>query len=252
MIVAPHADKGLDILHGTGALKAILPEVSSLVGFGGGEWGDKDIWKHTKTVVLQADARLETRWGALFHDIGKIKTRAIVNGEVHFLGHETVGARMFEKLERRTGLFKQDESLRGTIHFLVLNHLRASGYDSSWTDSAVRRFAREMGCQLGNLMNLTRADLTTGNPRKRARILNGLDELEYRIRKLAEEDAKVPLLPSGIGDAIMKAFNLPPSRLIGKIKKTLETMVESGEISQGLPLEDYITIIQNDRSRFEL
>jgi poly(A) polymerase len=252
VIVAEHPDHGLEMLQRGGALKFLLPEVNSLVGFGGGEWGDKDIWKHTKTVVLQAEARLETRWGALFHDIGKLKTRALHNGEVHFLGHETVGAKMFVKLEKRLRLFGKEEALRDTIHFLVLNHLRASGYSSDWTDSAVRRFAKEMGCQLGNLMSLTRADLTTANARKRNKILAGLDELEQRIKKLAEEDAKPPTLPAGIGDAIGLAFGIPPSKQLGDVRRTLEKRVLNGEVPQGLMIDEYVDLIRNDRERYGL
>jgi hypothetical protein len=48
---------------------------------------------------------------------------------------------------------------KGTVHFLILHHLRASQYDASWTDSAVRRFTKEMGCGLDDVLNLSRADL---------------------------------------------------------------------------------------------
>jgi poly(A) polymerase len=143
VMIGQYADEGLDSLLATGVLDAILPEVKAMVGFGDGEWRHKDVWKHTKQVVTQAVPRIEVRYGALFHDIGKVKTRSISpDGEVHFFGHAEVGARMFDKLERRGKLFASDESLRAEIRFLVLHHLRASQYDGKWTDSAVRRFAR--------------------------------------------------------------------------------------------------------------
>ena len=70
-------EAGLDMLLACGALGALLPEVGALVGFGDGEWRHKDVWKHTKQVVRQAVPRLEVRWAALFHDVGKVKTRSI-------------------------------------------------------------------------------------------------------------------------------------------------------------------------------
>ncbi|HEX3773167.1 MAG TPA: HD domain-containing protein, partial [Polyangiaceae bacterium] len=146
VMLGEYAGDGLDSLLTTGALDALLPEVKAMVGFGDGEWRHKDVWKHTKQVVTQSVQRIEVRYSALFHDIGKVRTRSISpSGEVHFFGHAEVGARMFDKLERRERLFAKDETLRDEVRFLVLHHLRASQYDGKWTDSAVRRFAREIG-----------------------------------------------------------------------------------------------------------
>lgn len=246
-------EAGLDALLAAGALDAMLPEVRALVGFGDGEWRHKDVWKHTKQVVRQAVPRLEVRWAALLHDVGKVKTRSISpEGEVHFFGHAEVGARMFDKLERRMRLFVAEPELETTIRFLILHHLRANQYEASWTDSAVRRFAREMGGHLDDLLCLSRADITTKRPEKKRRGLEQISELAGRIRTLAEEDAKVPPLPSGIGDAIMKAFGLPPSRLVGDVKRALEAAVEAGEIAPGLEAEAYVQFLAENAGRFGL
>lgn len=242
---------GLDTLLESGALRVIFPEVHAMVGFGDGEWRHKDVWKHTKQVVRQAVPRLEVRWASLFHDIGKVKTRSISpDGKVHFLGHAEVGTRMFDKLDRRVAMFSSEPALRDTVRFLILHHLRANQYDPSWTDSAVRRFARELGAHLDDLLCLARADITTKRPEKKRKGLNQIEELAARISKLAAEDAKLPPLPSGIGDAVMKAFGLPPSRLVGEIKKKLEDAVAAGEIEERLPSEDYVAFIARDRARF--
>jgi poly(A) polymerase len=242
---------GLDALLATGALHAIFPEVHALVGFGDGEWRHKDVWKHTKQVVRQAVPRLEVRWAALFHDIGKIKTRTISpEGKVHFLGHAEVGTRIFERLDRRTPLFAHEPALKTAVHFLILHHLRANQYDPSWTDSAVRRFARELGEHLEDLLCLARADITTKRPEKKRKGLSQISELADRIRRLAEEDARVPPLPTGIGDAIVKAFALKPSPKIGEIKRALEMAIGSGEIQARQELEAYVAFIQENRERF--
>ena len=142
---------------------------------------------------------------------------------------------MFDKLERRIGMFSPEPALRDTVRFLVLHHLRANQYDPNWTDSAVRRFARELGAHLDDLLCLARADITTKRPEKKRKGLNQIEELAGRIAQLAAEDAKQPPLPSGIGDAVMKAFGIPPSRQIGEIKKQLEDAIASGEIEERLP-----------------
>jgi len=251
LIMGEDPEVGLDVLLEAGVLKVLFPEVHAMVGFGDGEWRHKDVWKHTKQVVRQAVPRLEVRWASLFHDIGKTKTRSFdPNGKVHFLGHAEVGTRMFDKMERRIGMFGPEPALRDTVRFLVLHHLRANQYDPNWTDSAVRRFARELGSHLDDLLCLARADITTKRPEKKRKGLNQIDELAGRIGRLAAEDAKLPPLPTGVGDAVMKAFDIPPSRKIGEIKKALEAMIASGEIEERLPCEAYVEIVGKDRARF--
>lgn len=253
MIVSEHADLGLDSLLDCGVLDILLPEVKQMVGFGDGEWRHKDVWKHTKQVVRQAAPRLEVRWAALFHDIGKIKTRSFgPGGEVHFFGHAEVGARMFDKLERREGLFHDDGALRETIRFLVLHHLRASQYDGQWTDSAIRRFAREMGTHLDDLLCLSRADITTKRPEKKRRGIDMINQLADRITVLAAEDAEIEPLPKGVGNDIMKAFGIPPSRRVGDLKNALEAAVEAGEIPAQQESQFYVDFLAQNKARFGL
>lgn len=253
VIMGAYAEEGLDSLLATGVLDALLPEVKAMVGFGDGEWRHKDVWKHTKQVVSQSAARLEVRWAALFHDIGKVRTRTISpGGEVHFFGHAEVGARMFDKLDKRERLFKGDGALNRSVRFLVLHHLRASQYDGKWTDSAIRRFAREMGGHLDDLLCLSRADITTKRPEKKRRGVAMIDELSKRIGELAAEDAILPLLPSGIGDDIMAAFELAPSRLIGDMKRALEAAIEAGEIPPRQDSPFYVEFIARHKQRFGL
>jgi poly(A) polymerase len=239
LMLGRRPDAGLDALLEIGALDAWLPEISCMVGFGDGEWRHKDVWKHTKQVVWQSVPRINVRWGALLHDIGKIKTRSVGdNGEVHFFGHSEVGAAMFKKrLARRLGF---EGELRERVHFLILHHLRASQYDGSWTDSAVRRFAREMGEGLKDLLDLSRADITTKRPEKRKRGLRQISELSRRVKELAALDAKVAPLPKGLGTAISDTFGIPPSKRLGELRKALELRCESGELPSQQPIEFYL------------
>jgi poly(A) polymerase len=251
VVMSDDPERGLDELLEAGALAALFPEVHAMVGFGDGEWRHKDVWKHTKQVVRQSVPRLEVRWAALFHDIGKIKTRSITaDGKVHFLGHAEVGTRMFDKLDRRLGMFAYEQSLKDTVRFLILHHLRANQYSPDWTDSAVRRFARELGEHLDDLLCLARADITTKRPEKKRRGLQQIEDLQHRIGRLAEEDARVPPLPSGIGDALMRAFGLPPSRKVGDVKSALDQAVAAGEIAPQQEAEAYVEFVRANRERF--
>lgn len=252
LLCARHADVGLEVLLQIGFIGAVLPELTKIVGFGDGE-SHKDVWRHTKQVVIQCLPRLPVRWAALFHDVGKPRTRSVApDGTVHFFHHAEEGARMFERLDRRLGLFAADAQLGADIRFLILHHQRAHQYEEEWTDSAVRRFARDVGGALDDLMALSRADMTTKRREKRRRFLFQLKDLQDRIAALAAEDAKEPPLPKGLGDELMRAFALPPSRLIGDLRRALEVAVEAGELPAGQSAEVYIEFVRGQRERFGL
>ena len=225
-----------------------------MVGFGDGEWRHKDVWKHTKQVVRQAVPRLEVRWAALLHDIGKVKTRSISPEGRGPLLRPRRGRRPHVRQDGppRPALRRRDDAFKGSVRFLILHHLRASQYDASWTDSAVRRFAKEMGGALDDLLALSRADITTKRPEKKRKGLRQISDLAERVRMLAEQDAVVPPLPSGIGDEMMKAFGLPPSRRIGELKKALEACVDQGEVASHQPAEAYIAFLRANAGRFGL
>jgi poly(A) polymerase len=252
VLMARHADVGLQVLLDIGCIEALLPELTKIVDFGDGE-SHKDVWVHTKQVVIQSVPRLPVRWSALMHDIGKPRTRSVApDGAVHFFHHAEEGARMFERLDRRLGLFASDPELGAEIRFLILHHQRAHQYEEEWTDSAVRRFARDIGASLDDLMALSRADMTTKRRDKRRRFLYQLKDLQDRIAALAAEDAKEPALPKGLGDELMRAFELPPSRLIGDLRKALEVAVQSGELAGGQSADVYIEFVRGQRARFGL
>ncbi|MGB5366089.1 MAG: HDIG domain-containing metalloprotein [Polyangiales bacterium] len=244
-------EPGLDAIESVGGLDAWLPEVAAMVGFGDNEWRHKDVWKHTKQVVKQSVPRIEVRWGALLHDIGKPKTRRIdERGNVSFHGHAEVGAAMFRKrVADRLG-FEGEQ--RERIHFLILHHLRAAQYDDSWTDAAVRRFYKQMGEGLRDLLDLSRADITTKRPEKRRRGVRQISLLAKHIRDLQEEDSRVAPLPKGLGTVIMKEFGVPPSKRLGDLMKQLEDSVEAGDVESEQPAEYYIAYLAAHRDEFGL
>lgn len=227
-IMGRDVDLALEWMHQAGILRVLFPELEAtvdLVQEAGRQ--HKDVWAHTKQVVKQTVRRPLVRWAALLHDIGKVPTRTFTPEGVHFHGHAEVGARMFDKVQPRFS-FARDE--RQTIRFLIKHHLRTNQYSDAWTDSAVRRFHREMGAHMIDLLDLSRADITSKRPGRRKQLLEQIAALADRVDHLAEEDAKQPPLPGGVGNAIMDAFELAPSRLIGDLKRQLEGAIEKGEL----------------------
>lgn len=228
VLMGRDVDAALEWLHATGILRLLFPELEAtvdLVQEPGRQ--HKDVWAHTKQVVRQTVRKPLVRWAALLHDIGKVPTRTYTDDGVHFHGHAEVGARMFDKIHQRFA-FARDE--RQEIRFLVKHHLRTNQYSDQWTDSAVRRFHREMGPFMTDLLDLSRADITSKRPGRRKALLEQIAALADRVARLAEEDAKLPPLPGGVGTAIMDAFEIAPSRLIGDLKRALEQAIDRGEL----------------------
>lgn len=229
LLVGRWVAEALEHLRETGLLAHILPEVAAIAELDPGAGPrHKDLWAHTVLVVAQAADRLPVRWAALLHDVGKARTRTVdARGQVHFFGHEAVGADMVAPIARR---FRFERALREQVRFLVLHHQRPSLYAPEWMEAAIRRFARDAGRHLENLLALSRADITSQRPEVRAEALRRLEELAARIRDLAEREGQGPLLPKGIGRAIMERFGLPEGPAVGRLKVRLEQAVLDGAL----------------------
>ncbi|MCD6500003.1 MAG: HDIG domain-containing protein [Deltaproteobacteria bacterium] len=247
VILQEEPGPALEWMLQTGALEQVLPELFATVAFSQ-EAGrlHKDVWEHTKQVVAQCPSRPIVRWAALLHDIGKVQTRTIdPKGKVQFLGHAEQGAAMFRRIAHRLEFSKEQAR---PIQFLILKHLRANQYVGQWTDAAVRRFYRQMGNLLGDLLDLSRADITTGRKQRKRRLHAHLDELAGRIVRLKELDARTPNLPSGLGNQIMEHFHLQTSPLIGDIKDFLEQAIQDGVLEPGRHAPYYVEYLEQNPS----
>jgi poly(A) polymerase len=215
---------GLDLLVRTGVAEVILPELPALRMEVDEHHRHKDVYTHSLIVLRQAidlepryglDRDLVLRLAAILHDIGKPRTRSLLpGGKVAFHHHELEGAKMARK--RLTKLRFPNEVV-ADVSKLVELHLRFHGYgDGEWTDSAVRRYVRDAGDQLTRLHALTRADCTTRNARKAARLAATYDALEARIEVLREQEELDKIRPELDGEEIMRILGLTPGPLVGK------------------------------------
>lgn len=235
-----HPQLAMQALRDTGLLAHLLPELDATVDFSQAAGRrHKDVWEHTKVVVWQSVPSPAVRWAAVLHDIGKVPTRRFLpDGGVTFHGHAEVGERMFLRgPARRLGF---EPKLRDRVAELIRWHLRPGQYDGTWTDAAVRRFAREVGPAMADLLNLSRADITSKRPGRRKHCLGKISELGRRIRELEAEDRRPKPLPSGLGDCLMAALDLPPGRHIGILRARLQALFEAGEIEGGREAEYYV------------
>ncbi len=234
----------LQWMRDTGLLAHVLPELDATVAFSQeADRKHKDVWEHTKCVVWQAVPRPRVRWAAVLHDIGKVPTRRFAkDGKVTFHGHAEEGVRMFRRGPAQRIGFPPD--VRADVELLILHHLRPGQYDGSWTDTAVRRFHREMEPILRDLLDLSRADVTSKRPGKRMRCLRSISALGKRMRELAEHDDKPKPLPAGLGNLLMSALALPPGKHIGELRARLEALFEAGEVEGGREPEYYVELVR--------
>lgn len=235
LLCGEYADHGLDVLLETGLLTIAMPELRPLEGAASGHPGihrEKDLWDHTKRVVIQAPARPTVRWAALLHDAAKPLTRSVdARGEVHFHGHERVGADLARKLMRR---LRADRKTEKRVRQIVDMHLRPASYDAAtWTDSAVRRLALDAGDALEDLLDLVAADVTSGRAEKQRAAARRVQGLRDHIARLEEEQALSELQSPLDGNDLMAMFDRKPGRWIAEIKDHLREMVIDGELAAG-------------------
>lgn len=178
----------------------------------------KDVLAHTIAVTAKTPDDLRIRLAALFHDIGKPATRRIDEGGVTFRHHEAVGAKMTRKRLRALGY--PDDIVRDVTELVRLSG-RFKGFAAGWSDSAVRRYARDAGPLLGHLNELVRSDCTTRNPRKRQELQHHVDELERRIAELAEADRLAAERPLLDGQEVMDHLGLAPGPEVGAAMRFL-------------------------------
>lgn len=231
MLMGREVDQALEWVRETGLLAQVFPELEATVHLQQ-ETGrqHKDVWSHTKQVVKQSVRRPLVRWAALLHDIGKPATRRHeADGGVSFHHHEVVGAKMTRK---RMRTLKYSKQMVDDVSQLVYLHLRFHGYgDGRWTDSAVRRYVTDAGPLLPRLHKLVRADCTTRNKRRAARLQATYDELEHRIADLAAREDLARVRPDLDGNEIMELLGIPAGPQVGEAWKYLkELRLERGPL----------------------
>jgi len=228
LLVVERPAKGLWFLVETGLADEFLPELPALGLEQDPVHRHKDVLAHTIAVVERTEPDRILRLAALFHDIGKPKTRSFGPEGVSFHHHEVVGARMTE--ERMRALrYSVDDIV--AVRRLVELHLRFHGYSEEWTDSAVRRYARDAGPLLGRLNALTRADCTTRNKAKARMLAERMDALEQRIDELRAKEELDAIRPDLDGRQVMEHLGIPPGPLVGEaLRHLLEVRLEEGPL----------------------
>jgi poly(A) polymerase len=235
ILMTPKPSIGFKLLFECGLLPLIMPELALLQGVEDRDGrAHKDNFYHTLEVLdnlCQRSNDIWLRWAALLHDIAKPATKRY-NKEHNtwtFHGHEWVGSKMVPKIFRNLRL-----PLGGELEYvqkMVRMHMRPiSITKEEVTDSAVRRLLFDAGPDVEDLFKLCESDITTKNPRKMARYLEGYELLKERMAGVSEADRMRLWQPPVTGEVIMQTFGIEPSRNVGIIKNAVREAILDGVI----------------------
>jgi poly(A) polymerase len=230
LVVTAAPGDGLWFLVRTGLADEFLPEVPALALEQDPIHRHKDVLAHTIAVVEKASPDRVLRLAALFHDVGKPKTRSIGPAGVSFHHHEVVGARITR--DRMRALRYPVDDIEAVTRLVEL-HLRFHTYKMGWTDSAVRRYVRDAGPLLDELNELTRCDCTTRNKRRADELARRMDDLEVRIAQLREREELDAIRPDLDGRDGMELLGVPAGPVIGKaLSFLLEVRMDEGPLER--------------------
>lgn len=130
IFLAPHAEREIRRLSGSGTLAVFLPELEALKGVEQPPQfhPEGDVFEHTMLMLAHISwPEADLGWAVLLHDIGKPAAQTCDDGgAIHFYGHETLGADMADTILRR---FRFDDARREKIVHAVRSHMSFAHFD---------------------------------------------------------------------------------------------------------------------------
>lgn len=188
----------------------------------------KDILQHSIQVLDNAIARehqpdIVLRTAALFHDVGKPRTRRLhPDGTVSFGGHENYEADMMSSVLQGHGYFSAEVR---DIKLLVRLHIRTHGQPSSWSDIEVRRLIADARTpeNLERLLVLFYSDVTTKNPARRRSIHRSIDLLYARIAEVQAKGTRSAGRTVLDGNEVMKILKIGSGPELSKVMRVLNS-----------------------------
>ncbi|MCL5038597.1 MAG: HD domain-containing protein, partial [Firmicutes bacterium] len=228
-LLSPNSIQALERLRLSGLLALFLPELLEGVGVTQNEFHRFTVWEHSLLTVGAIRAELHLRLAALFHDVGKPRTRSQREERVHFFNHEQVGAEMTRDALSR--LRYPGATIDRVVH-LVGQHMSLH-YTPGMKDAAIRRVIARVGREnIPDLVALLVADRRASGT-KEGGISPGTLELLARAEDMLKKD---PLSLQDLavqGQDVMAVTGLPPGPPVGKILRgLLELVLEEPRLNQ--------------------
>lgn len=225
IIMSERAASGIDLLRELGLLKYIIPELEEGYKVTQNKHHIYECYEHylrSLDYAAKQNFNKYVRLAALFHDIGKPKTKRGEGSDATFYNHEVVSAKMTVRILSRLKFSKKDIE---KVTKLVRYHLFYYNVDEVG-DSSVRRLVRQVGSEnMEELLQLRMCDrIGSGVPKAEPYKLR---HLRYIIDKVAQDPISVKTLKVS-GSDVMKALGIEPGPKVGQ---TLDVLL-------GYALED--------------
>lgn len=227
MMDLPNASLAMQDLLELGLLDRIAPELTAMKGVSQGGFHHRDVWGHSCLVMdrlwqITHPSRVESL-AALFHDIGKPRTRTIDEDGIRFFKHESVGAEMTTAVLKR---WKLSADVISSVSTIVKNHMRL-GHAQEYSDAAIRRLIRDVGLLLPPLLNVVQADTMSLKP---GIVTANMREIRDRIEQVSST-TPAELLESPLdGREIIAQLGIAPGPEVGQWKKLLLDRVLEGDL----------------------
>ena len=244
MLVTPRPSMAFYLMEKTGLLQRILPELCALKGVETVEGrGHKENFSHTLMVLDNValtdgpEPKLWLRWAALLHDIGKPTSKRYdpsIGWTFH--GHDVIGSKMVPAIFNR---LKLPIDASKYVRKLVWLHLRPIALvDDGVTDSAVRRLLFDAGDDIDDLMILCKADVTSKNPVKVARVKANFALVEQKLVEVEAKDSIRNFKNPITGEYVMQLYGIPPCSTIGELKEKVKEAILNGDIANSFEEAD--------------
>lgn len=234
-LLSPHVVRALHNLRDMALLPIILPELVETMGVHQNPAHHRwDVYLHTLEAVGLAPIDLDIRLALLFHDVGKPSTQGIRNGQPTFYGHEKASAVL---TRRRLRHLHYPNDLIERVTKLVGMHMRAVGTDD-WGKPALRRFVRDAGSDLSDLLTVMECDRLAHSDECAERTMAELTRLHQRIDALGQVEEVQRFEAALDGDEIMELLGIGPGPDVGKVMRFLgELRVDEGDVGPDVARE---------------
>lgn len=216
IIISDNPAEGIEMLHQTGLLNYVIPELEKGVGVAQNRHHIYTIYKHSILALKHCpSSKLEVRLASLLHDIAKPQTKRGEGEYATFYNHDHVGARVAEKILSR---LRFSNEVIQKVKLLVDQHMFYYNPDEVG-ESSVRRLIQKVGLEnMKDLMDVRIADrLGSGVPKAKPYKLR---HLEYMIDKVSTDAISVKMLKIN-GNDLMQELKIKPGPIIGAVLDVL-------------------------------
>lgn len=240
MLLTSNPDKAIRLLQILGLSKYIFPELDKLIKLKQNKYHKHDAMRHTLEVLKNTPQDLIVRLSGLLHDIGKAKTREVIDNEIHFYQHDEIGSYMARDIMKR---LRYPKEIINAVATAVENHMRiksAGDEGKNISDKALRKLKKDLGPHLQQTLDLIHADNISHS--EESSMPNQISNIRRRMIEIEEKDKNAPKKSPLSGNDIMEILNIKPGPIVGKMSAILGDIYLS---DPNMSREELISIVKS-------